>query len=100
MLGWRRYHTYRSKQSPKGFPDEVLCRERVVFLELKREKTKTTQEQKDWLRALRNAGAEVYIVRPRNLDDLATALAAKGGVPNTWAAHCRLSDELDRELAA
>ena len=98
MLGWRRFHTFNSKRSPRGFPDEVLCRERVVFVEVKRERTKTTFEQREWLRALRDAGAEVYLIRPRNLQDLAAVLGPKTTF-QVAQARLRLLDELDRELA-
>ena len=77
-LGWRHYHTYRSKRSPSGFPDLVLVRDRVVFLELKREKGKLTDDQKGWLRALEAAHAEAYVVRPRDLEALAAILACRG----------------------
>lgn len=39
MLGWLRYHTHRADRSPAGFPDEVLVRDRVIFMELKRDLT-------------------------------------------------------------
>lgn len=39
LFGWRRYHTWLSKHSPAGYPDETLLRrERLVGLELKSEK--------------------------------------------------------------
>ena len=102
--GFDRYHTYRSKRSRKGFPDETIWRERVVFLELKREKTRTTDDQKAVLRGLRDAGAEVYIVRPRNLDDLAAVLQARTGDLARWSDRARsarlaLRSELNQELA-
>lgn len=77
LLGWRRYHTYRSKHSAAGFPDEVLVRDRVVFLELKTEKGKPSPDQRDWLVALIQAGVEAYIARPRDLDDLADLLSTR-----------------------
>lgn len=77
-LGYLRYHTYRSKRSPAGFPDEVLVRDRVIYLELKREKGKLSPEQRRWVTALLDAGAEIYVVRPSDLDDLALVLAHRG----------------------
>jgi hypothetical protein len=77
MLGWRVYHTLRSKGSQAGYPDWTLVRERVVFLELKREQGVVSPAQRDWLRALLDAGAEVYVVRPRHLDAIAKVLAAR-----------------------
>jgi hypothetical protein len=36
LRGWQlRYYTQHSLGSEPGFPDWVLCRERVVFVELK-----------------------------------------------------------------
>lgn len=73
-LGWRRYHTFRSERSPAGFPDEVLARDRVVFIELKTSKGKPSPFQTEWLDALARAGAETYLARPSDLDDLARIL--------------------------
>lgn len=78
-LGWRHvYHTFDSRRSSRGFPDLVLVRERVVWLELKREDRRAgrlTEQQREWLLALRYAGAEAYVVRPSDLDDLGRVLA-------------------------
>jgi len=41
--------------------------------------------QKDWLRALRAAGAQAYVARPRHLEALAAVLGAR------W----KQTDELD-----
>ena len=76
-LGYKRYHTYRSKRSPVGFPDEVLVRERVIFAELKREDGKPTPDQIVWLTALARAGAEVYLWRPSDLDEIARVLGGR-----------------------
>lgn len=103
--GWLRYHTYRSTRSAAGFPDETLIRDRVIFLELKREKSKTSELQRQFLRALVKADAEVYIVRPRNLQALACVLASRrdpdGGHllnPAAIAAEQELLAELRKEL--
>lgn len=101
-LGWRKaYHTYDSRRSHSGFPDLVLVRERVVFAELKREKTKLSPSQCGWMRALLDAGAEAYVLRPRHLDQLARVLAhrgdpfqARGDLPDIAA---RLRQELREE---
>jgi len=77
-LGWGPcYHTLRSKGSASGFPDWVLVRERVVFLELKTETGKVSGAQAAWIRALHTAGQEVYVVRPRHLEEIAKVLAAR-----------------------
>jgi hypothetical protein len=74
-LGWTlNYHTYRSTRSQSGFPDRVLVRERIIFVELKSETNRPTAEQKRWLTGLANAGAEVYLWRPTDLDEAASVL--------------------------
>lgn len=77
-LGWRKaYHTFDSRRSASGFPDLVLVRDRVIYLELKREQGKLSDAQKSWLRALLAAGQEAFVVRPRDLESLAAVLAAR-----------------------
>lgn len=73
-LGWVTYHTYNSRRSTHGFPDLVLVRERILYLELKREKGSLTEEQKHWLRLLTAAGGQAYVARPRDLQALANLL--------------------------
>lgn len=104
--GWKRYHTWRSKHSAAGYPDETLVRERLVFLELKTETGKVTAEQRDWLRALAAADVEVYVLRPRHLEQIAAVLAARrdpvGGhlsTPRAREAEHELLNELRREIA-
>jgi hypothetical protein len=106
MLGWSLcYHTLRSKGSQSGFPDRVLVRERVIFAELKRELTgkasvdrdrQPTEHQREWLDALAAAGAEVYLWRPGDLDEIAKILAARERpqlVPHCgWVAGRRADD--------
>ena len=75
MLGWRVAH-FRSvpvKRGPHvrwetpvaadgaGFPDLVLCRERVVWAELKVGGNKPSSAQQAWLTGLRRAGQETYV---------------------------------------
>lgn len=47
-----------------GFVDIVLCRERVLFCELKSERGALRPDQETWIAALRAAHAEVYVWRP------------------------------------
>lgn len=85
-LGWKRYHTFRSERSPAGFPDEVFCRDRVVFAELKRELTGRKSDdrarqpsplQVEWLDSLARAGCEVYLWRPSDLEELGRILSKR-----------------------
>ena len=78
QLGWLAYHTFDSRRSPAGFPDWVLVRERIIYLELKREKKAPTDKQKVWLKRLLAAGAEVYVPQPHHLEQLALILACRG----------------------
>jgi hypothetical protein len=78
-----------------GFPDVVLVRERVLFIELKAERGRPSPQQVEWLRALLGAGAEVYVVRPRNLYVVAAVLSGRG--PS--AASAELRTELAIEVA-
>lgn len=77
MLGWTSYHTLRSKGSKSGYPDRTLVRDRVVFVELKREKTGPTDDQVEWLDRLAAAGGEVYLWRPSDLDEISRVLATR-----------------------
>lgn len=74
-LGWRCYHTLRSKGSAPGYPDWTLVRDRILFIELKREDGKLSAAQSDWLMALSKAGGEVYVWRPSDLDQAGKVLA-------------------------
>jgi len=67
-LGWRVYHTYDSRRSQPGFPDLVIVRDRVVYLELKSEGGRLFRAQANWLAALGLAGAEVHVFRPSDWD--------------------------------
>lgn len=65
---WHYYHTFLSKWSVSGFPDCVFVRERVVYAELKSEKGQPSLEQYEWLEALAEAGQEVYLWRPDDME--------------------------------
>lgn len=89
-LSWKRYHTFRSDRSPAGFPDETIVRDRLVFLELKTESGRLSDQQKDWLRALHAAKAEAYIVRPRDLQLLAQVLGRRYRIETLLEAQTRV----------
>jgi hypothetical protein len=51
-LGWLCYHTHDSRRSAAGFPDLVLVRDRVLFVELKTERGKLSGAQEQWRDAI------------------------------------------------
>ena len=63
-LGWSVYHTFDSRRSASGFPDLVLVRDRIIYVELKSAKGRQSAAQMAWAHALSAAGAEVYLFRP------------------------------------
>jgi len=79
-LGWRIMHQRpaRTKNSWRtaimghaGFPDIIALRgNRRIIAELKSAKGKLTEEQKTWLQAGREAGFEVYVWRPADIDEI------------------------------
>lgn len=76
LMHWRVYHTYRSDRSEAGFPDLVLVRRpRVVFAELKAQRTPVTGAQRDWLADLRACGQETYLWRPSDWSTVERVLA-------------------------
>lgn len=83
-LGWK-VAFFRPAQTAKGwrtavgadgagFPDLCLVRDRVIFVELKNEKGRVTEEQREWIAALQVAGVEAYVWRPDDLDDAMAVL--------------------------
>jgi hypothetical protein len=85
LHGWRFAHFQDSRREvrpgvhvgdPKarGWPDLALARERVVFAELKSDKGKPTHAQVNWLDALAAAGAECYLWKPDDLEDIGLIL--------------------------
>ena len=74
MCGWLVYHTHDSRRSQPGFPDLVLVKNRVLFRELKTDKGRLTATQKEWIRALWDAGADIAVWRPADIDDVAHEL--------------------------
>jgi hypothetical protein len=79
LMGWRIYRTWRSDHSPAGFPDLVLCRARhpqprVVFAELKAQRTPVTDDQRAWIDELRACGQEAYIWRPSQWEEIEKVL--------------------------
>ncbi len=87
VRGWMTYHTADSRRSEPGFPDLVLVsvkQQRIVYAELKTATGKTTPAQDEWLAALAAAGAEVFLWRPADLQQVIPAvLGGTAAVPVT-----------------
>ena len=75
LLGWRVAHFRPARTSDgwrtpvaadgKGFPDLVLVRDRtILFVELKSQRGRLTDEQKHWGRVLLNTDARYEVWRP------------------------------------
>ena len=77
IFGYKCYFSWTSIHSPRGFPDLVLCKDRVVFAELKTEIGKTSPYQDEWIDALTRAGQEVYLWRPSQIEQIAEILRGK-----------------------
>jgi hypothetical protein len=54
----------------RGFPDLLLVRERIVVIEIKGDGDTVKPEQEEWQRKFRAAGAEAYVVRPKDWPDV------------------------------
>lgn len=83
LLGWR-VHAERAAwtakgyrtpiQGDKGYADLTLVRDRVVFAELKSDTGTLRPDQREWLIALRAAGAEVHVWRPADWPEVEATL--------------------------
>lgn len=84
LKGWRAYHVRDSKrgivQGPgcEGFPDIVLLGggwpPRLLFVELKREKGRLSEDQSMWRYGLEAAGADWRLWRPSSWADIEATL--------------------------
>jgi hypothetical protein len=75
LLGWKVFHQWLSIRSESGWPDLTLVRPpRLVFAELKTERGKLTLAQDQTLDLLVACGAEVYVWRPYEWDEVVQTL--------------------------
>lgn len=79
LSGWLCYHTYSSRRSVPGFPDLVMVRPpRVIFAELKSEKGRLRDAQREWLDALRRCeSVEARLWRPSSWSEIEEVLARR-----------------------
>ena len=75
LYQWRVHRNWTELHSPKGWPDLVLCRPpRLLFVELKSEKGRTTPEQESWLADLQACGQYTCVWRPSDWDEIVKVL--------------------------
>ena len=87
LHGWLVMHTRAVEIRPgvwktpltghPGFPDLVLVHKYkgVIFAELKSDIGRVSPAQKAWHETLEAAGQEIYVWRPKDLDQISTRLA-------------------------
>jgi hypothetical protein len=58
-----------------GFPDYIALRDGVMLVfELKSDRGKVTEEQRQWLDGLKSCGQTVYVWRPADIEAIAEIL--------------------------
>lgn len=65
------------KYDAQGWPDLTLVRDRVIHAELKSHTGRLSVHQERWLERLKAAGAEVYVWRPDDMDEIAAVLTRR-----------------------
>lgn len=73
--GWWAHHEHRSQYGTSGWPDLVLVRERMVVAELKVRGNPLSKAQRHVIGLLHQAGVEVWVWRPGDMDVLCAVLA-------------------------
>lgn len=81
ICGWLWHHVPDSRRSNPGYPDLVLCHPRhgrIVFVEVKTERGRVSHAQHVWGGALRSAGCDHRVWRPRHWDEVVAVLTGHG----------------------
>jgi len=74
--GWHVHFVWDSRHSPDGWPDLFCVRgDRMLALECKTQKGRTTDAQDEWLAWLNAAGVDGWVVRPSDEDLVRRTLA-------------------------
>ena len=70
------YYATPVQADGEGFPDLVLLKgNRVIVAEIKSEKGKLSDAQRDWLSAWEMTEADVYVWRPQDWDEIEKRLS-------------------------
>jgi hypothetical protein len=89
LHGWRVMHTQPAQIRPgrwitpntgdQGFPDLVMVHPArgCIYVELKAPKGVVSNTQWEWINALEDAGCEVHVWRPKDLEKISDRLARK-----------------------
>ncbi len=69
--GWKCFHPFDMRKSEPGWPDISAVRgKRLLFAELKVGRRKATKEQLEWMAALEQTAAEVYLWTPGCIEEI------------------------------
>lgn len=79
LHGWRSFHPYRSDRSVPGWPDLTLTHVEhgILFAELKTEKGRLTDHQREYGAHLAACGLRWFVWRPGDVDEVTAVL--RGG---------------------
>jgi hypothetical protein len=84
VLGLRHFHVQHSRGMAAGWPDSTIIGARVIFRELKSQTGQLSPEQREVGAALKAAGADWAVWRPRDwlTGDIETELRLLVGQPH------------------
>lgn len=72
---WRHFHPYNMRRSDPGWPDLVLVRPpEILFVELKAQRGRLSQAQKEWIALLEACGLAVHVWRPSDIEAVVRCL--------------------------
>ena len=76
LYGWNCYFTWKSINSPAGFPDICAVKgKRLLFAELKSATGELSPEQSFWMLGLMATGAEAYLWQPDRWNEIQEVLS-------------------------
>jgi hypothetical protein len=102
IFGWKFYFTWTSIHSPRGMPDLILCKTLLdgntigLAAELKTEKGKLTDYQREWLILLSKIeGCFSFVWTPSQFDNIVELLQANGlpDIIKLWKKHALFAEK-------